>query len=82
MYFKAEQYVYCVTEATAQGRGVGLTVLKSGRQILHLFSGNDRGIDFESEMIQIDFDTARSPTFQHIEPLNNFQAACDSKSAQ
>jgi hypothetical protein len=82
MFFNAGQYVYCVSEATAQGSGIRLTVLKSGRQILNLFSGNGFGIDFESEMIQIDFDTARSPTFQHVEPLNNFQTACDPRPAQ
>lgn len=82
IFFKAGQYVYCVSEATAQGSGIGLTVLKSGRQILNLFSGNDRGIDFESEMIQIDFDAARSPTFRHVEPLNSFQTACDPRPAQ
>jgi hypothetical protein len=82
MFFKSSQYVYCVSEATAQGSGIGLTVLKSGRQILNLFSGNDFGIDFESEMIQIDFDTARSPIFEHVEPLNNFRTACNPRPTQ
>lgn len=32
-FFKSGQYTYCVSEATAQGSGISLTVLKAGKEI-------------------------------------------------
>lgn len=60
LFFTTGGFTYCVSEATGQGSGIGLTVTKSGKKIVDLFSGNERGVDFESEMIEIDFDVARS----------------------
>ena len=82
MFFKSGQYEYCVFEATAQGSGIGLIVLKSRLQILNLFSGNEYGIDFQSGMIEINFGPARSPIFQYVEPLDDFQTPCDPRPAQ
>lgn len=82
IFFKSGPYTYCVTEATAQGSGIGLTVLKSGRQVLHLFSGNRRGLDFDSELIEVNFTSARSPSFQEFVPLDPFNTPCDAKHAK
>ena len=77
MFFRIGAYTYCVTEATAQGSGIGLRVLKSGRQVLDLFSGNRRGADFESEMIEMNFVAPRSPVFRSYLPSNPFETPCD-----
>jgi hypothetical protein len=79
IFFSVGAFTYCVSEATGQGNGIGLTVFKSGRKVSHLFSGNDRGVDFGSEMIEINFDRADSPIFKLVEPTNSFQTACDEK---
>lgn len=75
IFFTAGGFTYCVSEATGQGSGIGLTVTKSGKKIADLFSGNARGVDFESEMIEIDFDVARSAVFK----VAKSAAACDAK---
>lgn len=77
MFFRIGAYTYCVTEATAQGSGIGLRVLKSGRQVLDLFSGNRRGVDFESEMIEMNFVAPRSPVFRSYLLSNPFETPCD-----
>ena len=77
LFFTAGSYTYCVTEATGQGSGIGLTVLNSGRIALDLFSGNERGVDFESELIKVNFSSARSPAFQHFQPSNRYPTPCD-----
>ena len=78
-FFTVGPYTYCVTEATAQGSGVGLTVLKGGRKLLDLFSGNDFGKDFESGLIdiQFSFSSSRSPALRPLAPANKFQTPCD-----
>ena len=81
-FFTAGPYTYCVTEVTAQGSGVGLTVLKSGQRVLNLFSGNDRGVDFESELIGIKFSSSISPALQHFAPSNRFKTPCDQAPAK
>ena len=77
VFFRAGSYTYCVSEATAQGSGIGLSVLKLGRQVLDLFSGNERGEDFESEMIEVNFSSPQSPVFQSFRPSNPFKTPCD-----
>lgn len=77
LFFRSGSYTYCVSEATAQGSGIGLSVLKSGRQVLDLFSGNERGADFESEMIEVNFSSPQSPVFQSFQSSNSFQTPCD-----
>jgi hypothetical protein len=79
IFFTSGPYTYCVSEALGQGNGIGLTVFKSGQQVLDLFSGTESGIDFESGMIDVDFDfsSARSPVFQHFDSANPLQTPCD-----
>lgn len=75
LFFTTGGFTYCVSEATGQGSGIGLTVTKSGKKIADLFSGNAQGVDFESEMIEIDFDVARSAVFK----VAKSAPACDAK---
>lgn len=77
IFFNVGSYTCCVSEATAQGSGIGLTVLKSGRKVLALFSGNERGIDFESRTMEVIFSSALSTVFQPFEPLKPSQTPCD-----
>lgn len=79
MFFKVGGYTYCVIEATAQGSGVGLRVIRSGRQVLDLFSGNRRGVDFESEMIDVNFVAPRSSVLRSYLPADPFETPCDPK---
>lgn len=82
VFFNAGAYTYCISEATAQGSGIGLSVFRSGRQVLDLFSGNERGEDFESEMINMNFFSPKSPVFQIFRPSNSFQTPCDPASGK
>lgn len=77
LFFRIGAYTYCVSEATAQGSGIGLSVFKSGHQVADFFSGNERGEDFESGMIQIDFSLRKSPVFQIFQTSNPIQTPCD-----
>lgn len=70
-FFSKEKYNYYVTEATGQGSGISLTIFNSGKRILDLFSGNDRGSDYESGMLDVDFGKASSPIFEFKEPVDN-----------
>jgi hypothetical protein len=79
LFFTVGVYTYCVTEATAQGSGIGLTVLKDGRQVLNLFSGNNAGTDFESGLIDVWFSSSRSPSLEPLEATNPFQTPCDER---
>ncbi len=75
LFFTTGGFTYCVSEATGQGSGIGLTVTKSGKKIVDLFSGNERGVDFESEMVEIDFDVARSSVLK----VAKSAPACDAR---
>lgn len=75
LFYTTGGFTYCVSEATGQGSGIGLTVTKSGKKIVDLFSGNARGVDFESEMIEIDFDVARSSVLK----VAKSAPACDAR---
>lgn len=77
LFFSAGPYTYCVSEATAQGSGISLTVLKSGREVASFFSGNDRGIDYEAGLFELNQDG--SPAFKEFRPKNDFQTPCDGK---
>jgi len=68
LFFRAGDFTYYVTEATAQGSGIGLNVYSEGKRVAHLFSGNDRGKDYESGLFVINFYKASSPIFVHREP--------------
>lgn len=81
LFFLVGPYTYCVTAATGQGQGVGLTVLKGGRRILDLFSGNDLGKDYEgglSGLFDTDFSSAESP-LQPLKPADPLHTPCDAK---
>jgi hypothetical protein len=62
--FRIGHFTYYVTEATAQGSGIGLMVFNSGKRIAYLFSGNDSGHDYESGLFEINFSKASSPIFE------------------
>ena len=79
IFFTVGPYTYCVTEATAQGSGIGLTVLKDGRKTLDLFSGNYFGKDFESGINDIQFSSNPSSVLQSFTPSNLFQTPCDAR---
>ena len=81
-FFSVGPYVYCVSEGTGQGSGVSLTVLKGGREIASFFSGYDRGIDYEANLIPLSFSENKSPVlkvFPLKNELNGFQTPCDGK---
>ncbi len=79
LYFVVGSHTYCVTEATAQDTGISLTVLKHGREVLYLFSGNESGTDCESGQIDVWFSLSRSPVFEPLITENDFQTPCDLK---
>ena len=78
IFFSVGSYTYCVLEATAQGHGVSLLVLKDRQKILDLFSGTNTGTDYESGLIDINFTSNHSPALKAIDLDNSFQSACDS----
>jgi hypothetical protein len=82
LYFAVGSHTYCVTEATAQGTGISLTVLKHGREVLYLFSGNEAGSDFESGLIDVWFSLSRSPVLEPLVTDNGFQTPCDVKTSR
>lgn len=79
LFFTVGPYTYCVTAATGQGQGIGLMVLKGGRKILDIFSGNDFGKDYElAGLFDIDFSSNQSP-LQRMKPTEPFLTPCDAK---
>jgi hypothetical protein len=81
IFFTVGPYTYCVSEATGQGSGVSLTVLKAGQEIVSLFSGNDFGTDYEAGLLDLSFSQSKSPALR-VFPLtlkNQFQTPCDGK---
>jgi hypothetical protein len=51
--FKRGPFTYYVVEATGMGQGISVMVFKSGKKIADLFSGNDAGTDFRSDMLEV-----------------------------
>lgn len=81
LFFTSGPYTYCITAATGQGQGVGLMVLKGGRKILDLFSGNDFGKDYEGGLAGL-FDIALSSTESPLQSLKLPEPSltpCDAK---
>ena len=78
-FFNVGLYTYCISEATAQGSGISLTVLKAGKEIVSLFSGNDRGIDYDAGLLDISFGTSKSPVLKEYPLANKFRTPCDGK---
>jgi hypothetical protein len=79
LFFSVGPYTYCVSEATGQGSGVSLTVLKAGQEVVSLFSGNDRGTDYEAGLLDLSFTQNKSPVLRAFTPKNEFQTPCDGK---
>ena len=79
LFFTIGQYVYCVSEATGQGSGISLTVLTGGREVVSLFSGDDRDTDYETRLIDLWFGPSRSPALREFPLSNEFQTPCDGK---
>lgn len=77
LFFSVDPYTYCVSEATAQGSGISLTVLKSGREVASFFSGNDRGTDYEAGLLELNHEG--SPALREFRSKNAFQTPCDGK---
>lgn len=72
IFFSKEEYTYYVSNAIGQGSGVGLRVFKSGRQLANLFSGNEQNVDFESELVALNFEKASSPVLIRKKPADKF----------
>ncbi len=53
IFFRHSEYTYYISEATGQGSGISLTVFKSGKAVADFFSGNDRGADYASGLIEL-----------------------------
>ena len=70
IYFTKGDFTYYVSEATAQGHGVSLFVFKSNKEVLKLFSGNDSGIDYESGLIDFNFEKSQSSVLIRQRPKN------------
>ncbi len=68
--FNVGKFNYYVGEETVQASGIQLIAYKSGKRVLHLFSGNSRGVDYESDLLDIAFGPAFSPTFVEKEPAD------------
>jgi hypothetical protein len=82
LFFSVGLYTYCVTAATGQGQGIGLTVLQRGRKMLDLFSGNNPGKDYEGSLaglFDIDFSPGASP-LERLEASEPFLTPCDATS--
>jgi hypothetical protein len=85
LFFPLGSYTYCVAEASGQASGIGLTVFKSGfktnkksgAKVVDLFSGNNRGMDFESGLIDLSFHAPHSPILRHYPASNGQQTPCD-----
>lgn len=75
IFFVAGQHTYCVSEATGQGSGISLTILKAGREVASFFSGNDQGVDYEAGLT----DLPKTETLQGYKLRNKFQTPCDGK---
>ena len=85
LFFPLGPYTYCVAEASGQASGISLAVFKSGfktdkksdRKVVDLFSGNDRGTDFESGLIDLSFYAPHSPILRHYPVTNGHLTPCD-----
>lgn len=75
IFFSIDPYTYCVSEATGQGSGISLTVLKAGSEVASFFSGNDRGTDYETGLV----DLSSSPLLREYSPKSKFRTPCDGK---
>lgn len=75
IFFVSGPYTYCVSEATGQGSGISLTVLKAGQEVASFFSGNSRGIDYEAGLTNL----PKSSVLREFDLKNKFQTPCDGK---
>jgi hypothetical protein len=47
VFFSGGNYTYYISQAIDQGHGVSLAVFKAGKIVVKLFSGTNRGVDYE-----------------------------------
>lgn len=73
IFFSKNGYTYYVTEAFAMGSGISLDVFQGNKQIAELFSGNDREVDFNSHLMDLQFDKAASPVFVIKAPVHKLR---------
>jgi hypothetical protein len=73
LFFTNHGYTYYVVEAFAMGSGISLMVFHKGKRIVDLFSGNERGVDYESGLLDLNFDQASSPVLIKKAPIHNFK---------
>jgi hypothetical protein len=64
LFFNRDQLTYYISEATNQGHGIHLFVYKGRKQILNLFTGNEEGVDYETDSISF----TASPLIAHQKP--------------
>ncbi|WP_153161852.1 hypothetical protein [Zoogloea sp. 1C4] len=70
--FQRGPFTYYVVEATGMAQGISVMVFKSGKRIADLFSGNDAGTDFRSDMLEVNFQRPASPVFEKKAPKDAF----------
>lgn len=69
IFFSVGPYTYHVTESMSQGHGVSLQVFKSGKLVADLFSGLNRGTDYESIAPEIEVERPASRLFSVRKPV-------------
>jgi hypothetical protein len=75
LFFSVGPHTYCVSEATGQGSGISLTVLKAGAEVASFFSGNHHGTDYEVNLVDI----SSSPSLRKYPLKDKFRTPCDGK---
>lgn len=71
VYFSVGKFTYYVTQATGQGTGISLVVFDAGKKVADLFSGNNEGVDYQSELNDLNFDKPSSPIFIRRKPVDD-----------
>lgn len=72
LFFTNYGYTYYVKEAYAMGSGITLSVYHKGKRIVDLVSGQERGVDFEAGLIDLNFLEASSLILRRKAPIDEF----------
>ncbi len=72
-FFSVGSVTYYISLATGMGNGVGVDVFDGDKRVAELFSGNERGVDFEQGPASMTFSVASSPVFQARKPKHRLQ---------
>ena len=75
IFFSVGPHTYCVSEATGQGSGISLTVLKAESEVASFFSGNNRGTDYDAALVDI----SSSPSLREYSLKSRLRTPCDGK---